>query len=193
MEIFATLQGEGCHTGRPAAFIRLAGCDIGCNWCDSKASWDARNWPLKYIGEIIDEIWSANQRSVIVSGGEPLANNLGPLSSALKKAGMVLFLETAGCYPLTGEWDWICISPKKQTPPLPEILSIANELKVIIENEDDFQWALQNAELVAEDCLLYVQPEWSVRKSIIPAIVRFILQNPSWTLSLQSHKYIGIP
>lgn len=193
MEIFSTLQGEGYHTGKAALFIRLAGCDIGCNWCDSKASWDSAKWPLKSVESIISEVESMNLKSVIISGGEPLVSNLEKLTAELKRLGYTTFLETAGCYNLTGSWDWICLSPKKQTPPIPQILSAANELKVIVENNEDFTWAEQNAAKVSSNCLLYLQPEWSVRKTILPQIVSYIRNNPSWILSLQSHKYIGIP
>jgi 7-carboxy-7-deazaguanine synthase len=193
MEIFQTLQGEGYHTGKAAVFIRLAGCDIGCNWCDIKESWNARNWPRKSLSEMISEVETFGINSVIISGGEPLVNNLDALCSELKAKGMTTFLETAGSYPLSGQWDWICLSPKKQTPPLPENLKLADELKVIVENPEDLAWAEQNASSVSDKCLLYLQPEWSRRKEIIPEITAFILKNPNWMLSLQSHKYIGIP
>jgi 7-carboxy-7-deazaguanine synthase len=193
MEIFQTLQGEGYHTGKAAVFIRLAGCDIGCNWCDIKESWNAHNWPRKSLDEIMAEVESFGISSVIISGGEPLVNNLDSLCAELKVKGMATFLETAGCYPLTGQWDWICLSPKKQTPPLKANLLLADELKVIVETPEDLAWAERNAKSVSEKCLLYLQPEWSNRKRIIPEITAYILRNPNWMLSLQSHKYIGIP
>jgi 7-carboxy-7-deazaguanine synthase len=193
VEVFATLQGEGYHTGKAAIFVRLAGCDIGCNWCDSKASWNAALFPLRSADEILEEIAALPGKSVIVSGGEPLINNLEPLTLALKQRGYTTFLETAGAYPLTGAWDWICLSPKQQTPPLPNVFLLANELKVIIAKPEDLHWAVKVQNKVSPGCLRYLQPEWSARKQIIPVIVDFIQQNPSWMLSLQSHKYIGIP
>ncbi len=193
MEIFQTLQGEGFHTGKAAVFIRLAGCDLACNWCDVKESWNHDLWPQKPLHEILSEVLIYDIQHVVITGGEPLKNHLDPLCGALKKEGYVTYLETSGACPLSGQWDWICLSPKKQEPPLEPFFAIANELKVVVETKDDLSWAETNGQKVSRNCLLYLQPEWSVRNRITPAIVEYILMNPSWMLSLQSHKYIGMP
>jgi 7-carboxy-7-deazaguanine synthase len=193
VEIFPTIQGEGFHTGKGAVFIRLAGCDICCNWCDSKESWDAGQWPGMDPEEIMLQTDRFAIRDVIVSGGEPLQHDLTHLTSLLKEKGFRTFLETSGAYPLTGEWYWICLSPKKNALPLPSIYELASELKMVIVTETDFARAEQCRSLVSGSCLLYLQPEWSVREKIIPEITAYILKNPDWMLSLQSHKYIGIP
>jgi len=193
VEIFPTIQGEGFHTGKGAAFIRLAGCDICCNWCDSKESWDAGLWPGMEPEEILLQTERFEIRDVIVSGGEPLQHDLTQLTRLLKGRGFRTFLETSGAFPLTGEWDWICLSPKKSAPPLPTIYKLASELKVVIENSTDFSRAESYRSSVSDSCLLYLQPEWSVREKIIPEITSYILKNRDWMLSLQSHKYIGIP
>lgn len=193
MEMFTSLQGEGYHTGKAALFIRLAGCDIGCNWCDSKASWNIHNGTMTPVEEILRQAAASGLRSAVITGGEPLTCNLDKLCSGLKALGFILYLETSGSHHLTGDWDWICLSPKKNTPPLDAIFHEADELKVIIENPSDLGWAEQNATKVSTACLLYLQPEWSKREAVTPVIVQHILKNPRWAMSLQSHKYIGIP
>lgn len=193
MEIFATLQGEGYHTGKPAVFVRLAGCDLACHWCDVKESWNAGCWPNKPLHEIIAEIDTFHIPAVVVTGGEPLMNNLNDLTIALKSAGYETFLETSGSYPMSGIWDWICLSPKEQQPPISENLPKADELKVVIQSRADFHWAELFATQVSPGCKCYLQPEWSVWKDVTPFITDYILNNPRWMLSLQSHKYIGIP
>jgi 7-carboxy-7-deazaguanine synthase len=193
MEIFATIQGEGFHTGKPAVFIRLAGCDIACQWCDVQDSWNSSAWPQMDLEEIIEKAVSLNIPAAVITGGEPLLNNMEQLTGKLLWSGIATFLETSGSHPLTGNWDWICLSPKKQFPPLPEIVSVANELKVVIASADDLRWAEEMALMASPDCYLYLQPEWSVRSEVLPVLVNYILKNPSWMLSLQSHKYIGIP
>ncbi len=193
MEIFASLQGEGYHTGKAAVFIRLAGCDLACHWCDVKESWKADCWPHKPLGEILDQVMAFGIPAVLITGGEPLMNDLTPLTTELKTLGFDTFLETSGSHPVSGTWDWICLSPKEQQPPLPEIFARVNELKVVVETPADLAWAEHNAAFVTPRCKLYLQPEWSVSSEITPVLTDYILKNPRWMLSLQSHKYIGIP
>ena len=193
MEDFYTLQGEGFHTGRPAYFTRIGGCDVGCSWCDVKESWNAKLWPLTDTDEIVKRISSCVAKSVVVTGGEPLMYSLDYLCGELKKHNIKTFLETSGSHPLSGNWDWICLSPKKYKPPLNEIYTKANELKVIIQSKGDFDWAEKNAERVGSNCVLYLQPEWSKRTDIMEPIIDYAMKNPKWQVSLQSHKYMGIP
>ena len=193
MEAFYTLQGEGFHQGKAAYFIRLAGCDVGCVWCDVKESWDENLYPLQSIEEIVTNAKKYPARLVVITGGEPTLYNLEALTSALKKEKFSTNIETSGSSPLTGEWDWICLSPKKFKPPLPGILLKANELKIIVFNTSDFLWAEKYAALVSSSCKLYLQPEWSKSETITPRIIDYIKQNPKWELSLQIHKYINVP
>lgn len=193
MEEFYTLQGEGFHTGTAAYFLRIGGCDIGCNWCDSKASWSFGGHPLTTVDEVIKRAASFPGRAVVVTGGEPSLYPLDYLCDNLRAAGVRTFVETSGAYPLTGTWDWVCLSPKFQSPPVPENFNRANELKVIVEKTADFEWAEKNASLVPPNCHLFLQPEWSRKGVMLEEIIRYIEENPSWRLSLQAHKYIGIP
>lgn len=193
MEEFYSVQGEGFNTGKPAYFIRVGGCDTGCRWCDVKEAWDAAQIPPISTDIVIDHASSFPAKAVVVTGGEPLLYNLSYLCDGLKQNNVTRFLETSGSLPLSGNWDWICLSPKKEVPPLPEIFKITNELKVIIFNIDDFAWAEENKEKVNESTMLYLQPEWSQRNKMIPEIVRYIKINPVWKISLQSHKYMHIP
>ena len=192
MEAFYTIQGEGYHKGSAAFFIRIGGCDVGCHWCDVKESWDANLHPPTYIEEIVMQAKSYAD-TVVVTGGEPLMWNMNPLTEALQAAGMKTHIETSGAYPLSGKWDWICLSPKKRMLPMPEIHILADELKVIVYNKDDLQFAKKQALGVAESCKLYLQPEWSRRDKTIPLIVTYVLENPQWMASLQTHKYLKIP
>jgi len=193
IEEFYSVQGEGYHTGKPSYFIRLGGCDIGCQWCDSKFSWNYRVHHLTDINTIISNAAGLPSRSVVVTGGEPARYNLQPLTAGLKKRGIITFIETSGSFVLTGEWDWICLSPKHQSPPLDEYYQKAGELKIIIQDADDLPWAEKNAGLVNETCRLYLQPEWSKYKDIIPVIVGYVKNNPKWSISLQIHKFMHIP
>jgi 7-carboxy-7-deazaguanine synthase len=201
MEAFYTIQGEGFHQGKAAYFIRLAGCDVGCFWCDVKDSWDAAAHPKINVDEIVKQAvsmvngqWSmVNNVIAVVTGGEPLMHNLNELTAQLHKAGFQTNIETSGSSPLSGEWDWICVSPKKFKAPLDEILSKANELKVIVYNKDDLNWAEEHAAKVNKKCKLFLQPEWSKASIVTPMIVDYIKQNPQWELSLQIHKYINVP
>jgi len=190
---FYTIQGEGFHMGKPAYFIRLGGCDIGCNWCDTKISWRADKHKLASVERIAETAERANSGVIVVTGGEPTSYNLTPLCDALIDKNIDLHIETSGAYPLTGEWDWICLSPKKQQPPHNEIYKLANELKVIIESEEDLIWAEENAKLVNSDCKLYLQPEWSKREILTPIIVNYVKKNIQWSVSIQAHKFMKIP
>lgn len=199
MESFYTLQGEGYHQGRAAYFIRLGGCDVGCFWCDVKDSWDMRKHPQKSIEEIVSTalastgiVRSIGDKIAVVTGGEPLLHNLFPLTAQLKLAGFRTHIETSGSSPMSGNWDWVCLSPKKFKEPLPEVLPLANELKIIVYNQHDFEWAESYARLVSPDCMLYLQPEWDRATAITPKIIAYIQENPKWSLSLQIHKYMGI-
>jgi 7-carboxy-7-deazaguanine synthase len=192
MEAFYTIQGEGYHTGKPAFFIRLGGCDVGCHWCDVKESWNANAHPPTPISEIVAQA-VAYSNTIVITGGEPLMWDMGPLTKALHAAGLRIHLETSGAYPLTGEWDWICLSPKKTMPPKPEWYAAAHELKVIVYNQNDFKWAEQHAEQVQPDCNRFLQPEWSRCEKLMPVLTDYVMQNPAWRVSLQTHKYMRIP
>jgi len=193
MEEFYSLQGEGFHTGEAAWFIRIGGCDVGCYWCDVKESWNAELHPLIDTDVIVNNASVNPAKAVIITGGEPLNYNLVYLCDELHKRGIKTFLETSGSEPLNGSWDWVCVSPKKQSPPVEEIYKQANELKVIITKESDFEWAECNAAKVGEACILFLQPEWSKHNETMPLIIDYILKNPKWRISLQSHKYMRIP
>lgn len=193
MESFYTLQGEGFHQGKAAYFIRLGGCDVGCVWCDVKDSWEAARHPQLPIPAIVDEAKKNPGRLAVITGGEPLLHNLDALTGALHAAGFATHIETSGSSPLSGSWDWICLSPKKFKAPLPEVLPFANELKVVIFNKTDFAWAEKYAAQVNTSCKLYLQPEWSKADAITPLIVDYLKANPQWQLSLQVHKYINVP
>lgn len=193
MEDFYTIQGEGYHQGKASYFIRLGGCSVGCVWCDVKESWEASNHPLVEASKIVKKATLYPSRIAVITGGEPLEYNLAPLTKELKTLGFKTHIETSGAFPLSGEWDWICFSPKKFKQPLPEIFPCANELKVIIFNKSDFKWAESFAEKVSSDCHLYLQPEWSKQKEMLPVIIDYIKDNPHWKISLQIHKYMNIP
>jgi organic radical activating enzyme len=201
MEHFYTLQGEGFHQGRAAYFIRLGGCDVGCVWCDVKDSWDAAAHPKIDVEEIVSYVTENTPTPqpgkkaglVVITGGEPLMHDLTALTAALKEKGFETNIETSGAHPLSGNWDWICLSPKKFKAPLPEIVPLANELKVVVFNQSDFLWAEQYAATVSPQCKLYLQPEWDKASIVTPMIIEYIKQHPQWELSLQIHKYIDVP
>jgi len=192
MEEFYTIQGEGYHKGTAAYFIRVGGCDVGCHWCDVKESWNAETHPPTYIDSIVTNA-VASSDTIVVTGGEPLTWDMGPLTTALKHRNVQTHIETSGAYELTGHWDWICLSPKKNKLPIGEIYKVANELKIIVYNKHDLAFAEEEAAKVNRDCILYLQPEWSVREKIIPLIVDYVMENPKWKVSLQTHKYLNIP
>lgn len=193
MEEFYTIQGEGYNTGKAAYFIRIGGCDVGCHWCDVKESWDANKHPLKNAEDSVQNAISFKANSAVITGGEPLIYPLDFLTGQLRKHGISTFIETSGAYPLSGNWDWFCLSPKKNMPPLEAACERADELKVIVYNNHDLKWAQEQAEKVSAGCYLYLQPEWSRRESALPAIIDFVKSNPKWMVSLQSHKYMNIP
>ncbi|MCW9036583.1 7-carboxy-7-deazaguanine synthase QueE [Altibacter sp.] len=192
MEEFYTIQGEGFHKGTAAYFIRIGGCDVGCHWCDVKESWNAALHPPTAVETIVRNAVK-HSNTVVVTGGEPLTWNMNPLTEELKAKEAKIHIETSGAYPLTGQWDWICLSPKKIKLPKEEIYDVADELKVIVYNKDDFRFAEEQAAKVSSKCILYLQPEWSKRETVIPLIVDYVMANPKWKVSLQTHKYLNIP
>ncbi len=193
MEMFYSLQGEGYHQGKAAYFIRLAGCDVGCVWCDVKESWDASKHPVLSIEEIVSSALAHPGRLAIITGGEPLLYNLDALTTALKKAGFEINMETSGSSPMSGNWDWVCLSPKKFKAPLTESIAAASELKVVIFNKHDFEWAETYAQQVPASCKLYLQPEWDKANEMMPSIIDYVKTHPKWELSAQLHKYIQVP
>jgi organic radical activating enzyme len=193
VEEFFSLQGEGFQTGRAAYFIRLGGCDIGCSWCDSRFSWNPKVHPMVETETIINRVIESAADSVVVTGGEPLMWSLDFLCDGLKRKNISTFIETSGAYPLTGNWNWICLSPKKNMPPMDDICQVADELKVIIQDKSDLEWAEKYHKLVNSECRLYLQPEWSRFENIVPEIVEYIKKNTVWRISLQVHKYMHIP
>ena len=193
VEEFYTIQGEGFHTGKAAYFIRVGGCDVGCSWCDTKFSWNPSLHPLVPAEQIVDHVLEHPAASVVVTGGEPLMVNMDYLTGLLKEKGIETFLETSGAYEYSGDWDWVCLSPKRNIPPVDGVFQRAHELKVIIASEEDLGWARENASRVGPSCKLYLQPEWSRREEILPLIIEFSKNNPRWMISIQSHKYMRIP
>ena len=193
MELFYSLQGEGYHQGKAAFFIRLAGCDVGCVWCDVKDSWDASKHPVLSVEAIVAAAAAHPSRIAIVTGGEPLLHQLEPLTTALKTAGFQTHIETSGSSPMSGSWDWVCLSPKKFKAALPEAIKAANELKVVVFNNSDFAFANTFLKDVAVDCKKYLQPEWDKSDAMTPLVIEYIKANPSWELSAQLHKYIQVP
>lgn len=193
MEYFYTLQGEGYHQGRAAYFIRLGGCDVGCVWCDVKDSWDAGKHPLQSVDFLVSEVKKTPAKLVVITGGEPLLHQLDALTAALQLAGLETNIETSGSSPLSGSWNWICLSPKKFKAPLPEVVKVAHELKVVIFNKHDFEWAESFVADVPAACKLYLQPEWEKASTMLPLITEYIKENPKWELSAQLHKYINVP
>lgn len=193
MEDFYTIQGEGFYQGHAAWFIRLAGCDVGCIWCDVKESWDADSYSRVEVDTMAGRALASGTRIAVVTGGEPAMYDLEPLTTALRTGGLRTHLETSGAYPLTGRWDWICLSPKKFKPPVASVYEYADELKVIVYNKSDLSWAEEHAALVKPPCKLYLQPEWSREKEMLPLIVEYVKLNPGWNISLQIHKYMNIP
>ena len=193
MESFYSIQGEGYFSGSPAFFLRIGGCDVGCHWCDVKESWNADLHPPTSLDNIIDEIKKESVNTVVITGGEPLMWNLTPLTNRLKIEGYNVHLETSGAYPLSGSFDWICLSPKKQSITLDSIKKYVNELKIIVHNKNDFQYAEEQRKNLSSDCKLYLQPEWSKKNHMIPQIIEFVKSNNHWLISLQNHKYMNIP
>ncbi|NNK11404.1 MAG: 7-carboxy-7-deazaguanine synthase QueE [Flavobacteriaceae bacterium] len=192
MEEFYTIQGEGYHKGTAAYFIRIGGCDVGCHWCDVKESWNAEIHPPTAVKAIVENAAKYSD-TIVVTGGEPLTWDMTPLTTQLKEKQLQIHIETSGAYPLSGTWDWICLSPKKNKAPVGDIHLKADELKVIVYNRDDLRFAEEHAAKVSENCVLYLQPEWSVREKVTPLIVDYVMAHPKWKVSLQTHKYLNIP
>ncbi|MFN7313956.1 MAG: 7-carboxy-7-deazaguanine synthase QueE [Bacteroidota bacterium] len=193
MEHFYTIQGEGFYQGHAAYFIRLGGCDVGCVWCDVKESWDADKHPQYSIKQIVEPVIEAKAPLAVITGGEPLMHQLDELTQALHQHGIKTNIETSGSSPLSGKWDWICVSPKKFKAPLPEVVQQANELKVVIFNKSDFEWAEKYAGMVNPNCKLYLQPEWDKAAQVLPLMIEYVKQHPKWEISIQMHKYINVP
>jgi 7-carboxy-7-deazaguanine synthase len=193
MEHFYTIQGEGYYSGRAAYFIRLAGCDVGCVWCDVKESWDADEHPVLNLDELIKEIIETKTDFCVITGGEPALYNLEGIISKLKANRIETAIETSGTSVLVGDIDWYCFSPKKFKKPVEEAYSKADELKIIISHPSDFKWAEEHAEKVKSSCKLYLQPEWSKQERFLPQIIEYVKENPKWRVSLQTHKFMNIP
>jgi 7-carboxy-7-deazaguanine synthase len=193
MEAFYTIQGEGFYQGSAAYFIRLGGCEVRCVWCDVKDSWDVDAHPKVEVKQIAEKAKASGSKIVVVTGGEPTMHNLSGLTQELKQAGLRTHIETSGAYPITGDWDWVCFSPKKFKPPHPSVAEKANELKVVVFHKTDFAWAEEFAKKVKPDCELFLQPEWSKEKDILPQLIEYVKTNPQWKISLQVHKYMDIP
>lgn len=193
MEHFYTIQGEGANTGKAAYFLRLGGCDVGCVWCDVKESWEAGKHQLVTVDAMVNFVKQSGAKRVVITGGEPAMYDLSSLTDALHQLGLECYIETSGAYTLTGDWDWICVSPKKFKRPLDEVLNAAHELKVIVYNESDFNWAEQHRLKVKDTCMLFLQPEYSVFNKVSPLIVDYAMKSPDWTISLQTHKILQIP
>ncbi|AWG21303.1 7-carboxy-7-deazaguanine synthase QueE [Flavobacterium faecale] len=192
MEEFYTIQGEGYHTGTAAYFIRIGGCDVGCHWCDVKESWNAELHPPTAVDTIVENA-SKYSETVVVTGGEPLSWDMSLLTQKLKENNRKTHIETSGAYPLSGTWDWICLSPKKNKLPTETVYAAAHELKVIIHNKHDFIFAEEQAQLVNNNAILFLQPEWSKKEEMTELIVDYVMKNPQWRVSLQTHKYLNIP
>ena len=193
MEIFYSIQGEGFHSGKPAIFVRLGGCDVGCVWCDVKESWNEEDHPFLTIDEVLKKLSQYPCKTLIITGGEPLMYDMQELTTRLKTAGYVLHIETSGAYPMTGQWDWVCFSPKKFKAPDQSIYSQAHELKAIVFNRSDFKFAEEHADSVKESCMLYLQPEWGKAEEMTGMIIDYAKEHPKWNISLQTHKYLNIP
>jgi organic radical activating enzyme len=193
MEAFYTIQGEGANSGSAAYFVRLGGCDVGCHWCDVKESWDKNAHTQKSIEEILENALVYRGKNIVITGGEPAMYDLVPLTNLLHSNGFNLWIETSGAYEITGKWDWICLSPKRSKLPKETELKKANELKIIIYNNDDFNFALKYKSTVNDTCELYLQPEWSKQDKMLPKIIDFVKENPEWKISLQTHKFMNIP
>ena len=193
MEAFQSVQGEGFFSGKSSYFLRIGGCDVGCHWCDVKESWDASLHPLVNVDGLIDKLKLIPAKDVVITGGEPTLYNLDYLCQILHSNGYQTFLETSGSHQFSGRWNWICLSPKKTLPPRPEVYSFAHELKIIVHIKNDFKWAEKHAEKVNSNCKLYLQPEWSNLNEVMPLIIDYVMKNPKWNISMQTHKFMNIP
>jgi len=192
MEYFYSIQGEGFHSGKPAYFIRLSGCDVNCHWCDVKESWEISKDQYMHIDDIVNKVSNACADIVVITGGEPLMHDLTILTKTLKDNGKKVHIETSGTHSLNGDYDWICFSPKKFKEPLEDFFSISDELKIIIYNRSDFKWAEELSKKVSQKTELIMQPEWSKEELISPLILDYIKLNPKWRISVQTHKYLNV-
>jgi len=193
MEKFNTIQGEGAYTGSAAYFIRLGGCDVGCVWCDVKESWDPNAHPSESIDQLVQNAVRSGAKIAVITGGEPAMHDLELLTSELNAAGLRTHIETSGAHSLSGDWHWICFSPKKFKNSLDDFYPLADELKIVVYNKHDFEWAETHAQRVRKDCQLFLQPEWSKQDKILPLIIDYVKTNPRWRISLQTHKFMDIP
>lgn len=192
METFYTVQGEGFYTGRPAFFIRVAGCDVGCVWCDVKESWDANEHEVLQVSDLVKQVQESGTNFVVITGGEPAMYDLNYLTQELHKLNVEIAVETSGAYELKGEYDWICLSPKKFKKPISSVIERANELKIIVFNKSDVKWAEEHAAQVPKECKLYMQAEWEKKEEMYPLVLDYITQHPQWRISVQTHKYLGV-
>ena len=193
MERFLTVQGEGAYTGAAAWFIRLGGCDVGCAWCDVKESWDVNAHPHVTAGNLVDEAVNSKAPICVITGGEPAMHDLTALTEGLQVAGIRTHIETSGTHPLTGSWDWVTFSPKRFKAPLDAIYEQTDELKVIVVNRQDLEWGREHASRLQVPARWYFQPEWDRREQVLYYTVVFVQENPEWRISLQTHKYLGLP
>jgi len=193
VESFYTIQGEGCHVGKPAYFIRTGGCDVGCHWCDVKASWESKSHPTFSVSTLVKMANKYPAKIVVITGGEPLMYDLSLLTQQLKASDKNTHIETSGVYPLTGHWDWICFSPKKFKNPRKVFYERSDELKLVVYHKSDFKWAIEHSKKMNPNAKWLLQPEWSKQEEILPLIIEFVKENPGWSISLQTHKFMNIP
>ena len=210
VETFHSLQGEGFHSGKSAFFIRLAGCTVGCSWCDTKLSWNSKDYPLKSIEELSIETKEASQKGaslLVITGGEPLHHNLNSFCKAIKdlNKSISIHIETSGVDELSGSFDWVTLSPKRHYPPQHSFLKLCNEVKVIINNEKDIEFAKTIKNKIAKisreiktnsseelsEKYYFLQPSWNCKYGF-ELSVEFVKKNPEWSLSLQTHKYLNL-
>jgi organic radical activating enzyme len=193
VEHFYTIQGEGANVGQAAYFIRLGGCDVGCPWCDVKESWEAENHNKVLLTTMLEWVQESGAKNVVVTGGEPCIYDLTELTQLFQNNGLKLWLETSGAYPITGNWDWVVVSPKRRMQVLSQSLQKAHELKVVVVRLADLQWAADFKDKCNLNVQLYLQPEWSREEELLPAIINHVKSNSDWRISLQTHKYMRIP
>ncbi|BAQ65318.1 7-carboxy-7-deazaguanine synthase QueE [Geminocystis sp. NIES-3709] len=191
VEMFHSIQGEGFWSGVNAFFIRLAGCDVFCPWCDQKETWSMKKYPLFTVQNIVDNLENINTKHIIITGGEPLLHDLLPLTNILKKKGYKTHLETSGSHHFTGDFDWVTFSPKPYKKIHNSIYDRVGELKIIIDNNNDFIFAELEAKKIPNNIPKYLQPQWDNPLSQ-ELIFNYILDHPEWRLSLQTHKFMGV-
>ncbi|MEL7354270.1 MAG: radical SAM protein [Cyanobacteria bacterium J06560_5] len=211
VETFHSVQGEGFWTGVSAFFIRLAGCDVGCTWCDTKHAWPMAHHPQKTVDSLVKKAVAAKPFMVVITGGEPLMHDLNPLTQHLREAGLRVHLETSGAHPLSGTFDWISLSPKRFKPPLEDSYTRADELKVVIKDSADLAWAAETASKVADGTVKLLQPCWTIsddnrgpqqapqqapqqtpQQAPQQLVFDYVLSHPDWRVGLQTHKFLGV-